>query len=176
MNNLKYYLLFNPELKNLGQKQLLQQFKNDSSNKNIIKSLHDFYNKYPHFNKDIYIYFNKKIHKDLEKKEEIDLYIHWTHYGVFNNLISSSADFYSFYPDFDWYFYSTYYNVEGNEIDLLLHYYEIGRYKNYIISINDFKKKYSYISQNQNQNQNQIIEYNIESIQKWIIILLQSKN
>ena len=87
MNNLKYYLLFNPELNNLGQKQLLQQFKNDSSNKNIIKSLNDFHNKYPKFNKDIYIYFNTKKHNDLEKKDEINLYIHWTNYGIFNNLI-----------------------------------------------------------------------------------------
>ena len=150
MNNLKYYLLFNPELKNLGQKQLLMQFKNDSTNKNIIKSLNDFHDKYPNFNKDIYIFFNKKKHNDLEKKEEVDLYLHWTHYGFLNNLISSRTDFYNFYPDFDWKFYSTYYNIEGNEIDLLLHYCEIGRYKNYIKSINDFKKKYSYISQSQN--------------------------
>jgi hypothetical protein len=166
MNNLKYYLLFNPELKNLGQKQLLLQFKNDVSNKNIIKSLLDFHNKYPNFNKDIYIYFNKKNHKQLENKEEIDLYIHWSHYGVFNNLISSRSDFYNFYPDFDWEFYSTYYNLEGNEIDFLLHYYEIGRYENYITSINDFKKKYSYICQNQ------IVEYNIESLQN----ILNNKN
>jgi glycosyltransferase involved in cell wall biosynthesis len=146
MNNLKYYLLFNPELKKLGQKQLLQQFKNDNFNKNIIKSLEDFQIKYPYFNKKIYISFNK----ELEQKEELDLYIHWSNYGVHNNLISSIQDFYTFYPEFDINFYCSYYNLIENEIDLLLHYYEIGKYKNYITSINDFKKKYPYINENKN--------------------------
>jgi len=49
-NNIKYYLLFNPDLKKLNINQLKESYINDLKTNNRITSINSFFKKYPDFN------------------------------------------------------------------------------------------------------------------------------
>ena len=50
MNELKYYLLFNPELKNLDINELKKKYIDNLKTNEQIISIDSFFKKYPNFN------------------------------------------------------------------------------------------------------------------------------
>ena len=156
MNSImKTYILFNPDYQSFSDKQLIYQYKKDSFNNNIIKSVQDFENQYPHFDCIFYLLFNKKeiqhlIHFNQEQKsfncEKEKIYAHWLHYGKINYLVSSKIDFLNKFPGFNISFYQHFYQLEQNEASIYLHYQEVGKYKQYFISKEDIIQNYDYIN------------------------------
>jgi hypothetical protein len=152
---MKIFVLFNPNYQSFSNKQLILQYKKDSSNNNIIKSVQDFENKYIHFDCVFYLLFNKKetyhlIHFNHEKKtskyEKEKIYAHWLHYGKSNDLINSKIDFLLKFPRFNISFYQYFYQVKQKEAHIYLHYQEVGKYKQYFISKEDIIQNYDYMN------------------------------
>jgi len=156
MNSLmKTYVLFNPNYQSFTNKQLLLQFKKDSSNEDIIKSIEDFEKKYIHFDCVFYLLFNKKETHHLiyfnpiqntPKYEKEKIYAHWLHYGEINDLVSSKIHFLHKFPRFNMSFYQYFYQLEQKEAHIYLHYQEIGKYKQYFISKKDIIQNYDYMN------------------------------
>lgn len=156
MNHImKMYVLFNSNYESFSNKQLILQYKKDSSNNDIIKSVQDFEKKYIHFDCVFYLLFNKKetqhlIHFNQEKKnaeyEKEKIYAHWLHYGKSNDLISSKIDFLLKFPRFNISFYQYFYQIEQKEAYIYLHYQEVGKYKQYFISKEDIIQNYDYMN------------------------------
>jgi len=77
MNEYKYYLLFNPELKNLNRIELRNSYLKDIETNHRITSIESFFNKYPKFN----------IQKYKENYSEISSYIEILIHASRNNDI-----------------------------------------------------------------------------------------
>lgn len=156
MNSLmKTYVLFNPNYQLFSNKQLIVQYKKDSSNNDIIKSIEDFEKKYIHFDCVFYLLFNKKETHHLiyfnqtqktPKYEKEKIYAHWIHYGESNDLVSSKIHFLHKFPRFNISFYQYFYQLKQKEAHIYLHYQEIGKYKQYFISKEDIIQNYDYIN------------------------------
>ena len=97
MDKMKYYLLFNPELKDLNYILLNKYFEKDKKTNERITSLNSFFKKYPDFNIEIY----KKFNKELINKQVIDILVHMHLYGYINQFIYSELSFYKKFPSFN---------------------------------------------------------------------------
>jgi glycosyltransferase involved in cell wall biosynthesis len=87
MNEFKYYLLFNPELRNLNRLELKNSYLKDIETNNRITSIESFFKKYPKF--DISEY--KKKYNEVANFTYIDILIHANKNIVCENSISSST-------------------------------------------------------------------------------------
>ena len=120
MNELKDYLLFNPELKKFNLTYIKKQYIDDLNNNNVV-SINTFFKKYKGFDIDIY----KKFNKDTEHYSNINVMIHMHNIGSKNNLIYSVDSFYKKYPTFNINLFKEYYveckNMNINEILLMYH-------------------------------------------------------
>jgi len=124
------YILFNPILKNLNKILILEQYKKDKNDDEVIKSFDHFHKKYPDFN----IYFYKNAN-NLSDKSDIECYVHWVNYGRYNNFLTNKDDFYKAYPSFNHDFYKEKYNLDFNvEEDILIYYLKKGKYNNHSIN------------------------------------------
>lgn len=72
MDNLKYYLLFNPELKKLNMKELKENYLDDMKTNNRVTSVESFFKKYKDFNIDEY----KKLNDQLKNSSKLEILIH----------------------------------------------------------------------------------------------------
>ena len=72
MDNLKYYLLFNPELKKLNMKELKENYLEDIKTNNRVTSIKSFFKKYKDFNVDEY----KKSNDLLKNNSTLEILIH----------------------------------------------------------------------------------------------------
>ena len=96
MDNLKYYILFNPELKNCNIQDIKKNYMNDINNNEKLTSFDSFFKRYPEFNIENY----KKFNRNLQHYPMIDILVHMHLYG-YNKLIYSEKTFYEKYPNFD---------------------------------------------------------------------------
>jgi capsid protein len=71
MNDIKYYLLFNPQLYSLNRIDLLKEYQNDLLTNNRVTSIKSFFIKYPNFDINIY----KKNNPNLEKYSMFDILV-----------------------------------------------------------------------------------------------------
>ena len=97
MIHYNYYKLFNPDLKNYSNNQLLIHWKMKGSNENRICSLETFFNMYPYYDNESY----KKYNEDLLINDKFDLMAHWHLTGSHENRLCSDKHFYILYPNMD---------------------------------------------------------------------------
>ena len=123
MDKLKYYLLFNPELKKLNYVLLNKNFENDKKTNERIISIESFFKKYPDFDIEIY----KKFNTELINKKEIEILVHMHTYGFLNQLIYSELSFYKKFPNFnmDEFILHNPQYINFNKIDILYKWYSI---------------------------------------------------
>ena len=92
--NIKYYLLFNPQLKKLSVKELKESYMNDLKSNNKVISINSFFKKYPTFDINKY----KCENKNIENYTMIETLVHYhlnevdkerevTHNNINNQLI-----------------------------------------------------------------------------------------
>jgi hypothetical protein len=93
MNELKYYLLFNPELKKFNLTYIKKQYIEDLNNNNVV-SINTFFKKYKDFDINIY----KKFNKEIENYSNIDAMVHMNNIGSKNDLIYYE-DIYDILPE-----------------------------------------------------------------------------
>ena len=140
MNELKHYLLFNPELKNFNLTYIKKKYIEDLSNNNVV-SINTFFKKYKDFDVNIY----KKFNKEIENYSNIDAMVHMNNIGSKNDLIYSIDSFYKKYPEFNIDLFkennNEYKDIDISEILLIYHNnpnkYQL--YKNY-----EFNKNYEF--------------------------------
>ena len=82
MSDIKYYLLFNPELSSLSKHDLLKEYENDLSTNNRVTSIKSFFAKFPNFNINTY----KKENPETEKYSMIDTLVNAY---IYNNAVNS---------------------------------------------------------------------------------------
>ena len=122
MNTLRYYLLFNPDLKKLNMSELKESYSNSLIDNLRITSIDSFFKKYKDFDINLY----KKLNKEIENKAMIDILIH-KHLN--NNLI--------------------YFNDEKEEKEeknkqkkrlahIFVHFFKIGGGESYISNFNKY--------------------------------------
>jgi hypothetical protein len=97
MINYQFYKLFNPELKNLNNTQLLFHWKNIGIKEQKINSIDSFFNIYPYYDHDSY----KKYNPELNINDKIELMRHWHNIGYNENKICSDKHFNILYPNID---------------------------------------------------------------------------
>ena len=97
MNELKYYLLFNPELKNLDIHELKKKYIDNLKTNEQVTSIDSFFKKYPKFDINIY----KKFNNIQSNISNIDALIHYHTKGFYDNLIYSEESFHLKYPYFN---------------------------------------------------------------------------
>jgi glycosyltransferase involved in cell wall biosynthesis len=77
MNDIKYYLLFNPDKKILNYTDIKKEYINDLKNNEIVVNIDTFFKKYASFDINIYI----KINPELKQYSNIDILVHYHLYG-----------------------------------------------------------------------------------------------
>jgi len=127
MLNYKIYKLFNPELSNLNNNQLLFHWKNLGTKENKICSIEQFFKLYPYYDHNQYKLYNI----DLKIDDKFELMKHWHNLGNKENRICSDKYFQSLYP-----------NVNINDLNI------------FNFNIYEFKNKYhqKYINSEKNSN------------------------
>ena len=97
MINIFHYKLFNPDLKNLNNNQLVIHWNNIGKNENRVYSLEYFFILYPYFDYDMYKLYNN----DLIFKDKIEAMIHWHTIGNKENRLCSDKQFNDLYPNLE---------------------------------------------------------------------------
>jgi len=85
MNFYSIYKLFNNDLKNLNNKQLLYHFEKFGKNEKRIYSIESFYECYPNYNINNY----KRNNKNLNFQNDYEYMVHYHLYGKYDNLNNS---------------------------------------------------------------------------------------
>jgi GR25 family glycosyltransferase involved in LPS biosynthesis len=94
--NSKIYKLFNPDLGNFNNNQLLLHYNRFGKKENRIYSLESFFNLYPYYNDSQYRLYNN----DLNAIDKVELMAHWHLHGKSENRICSDLYFEQLYPNF----------------------------------------------------------------------------
>ena len=94
--NSKIYKLFNPDLSNFNNNQLILHYNRFGIKENRIHSIESFFNLYPYYNDSQYRLYNN----DLGSVDKIELMAHWHLYGISENRICSDLYFEQLYPNF----------------------------------------------------------------------------
>jgi hypothetical protein len=134
--NLDFYKVFNPELSNLSDIEVLHNFFKNGINEDIIFDYSSFLKKYPEFDIDFYRYFNE----DLKFLQNIKLCYHYHNIGKTEHRIYNMDTFNSINTEFDIDAYIKYnsdvYNKSTKEI--IIHYATIGKSQNRICNYSKF--------------------------------------
>jgi hypothetical protein len=126
----EYYKLFNDDLSNLSDLELLIHFINNGKNEDRIYNYKSFLDKHLDFDYDLYKICNNDL--DFLSKAELCLYFHKNRDT--ENRIFNIDSFYNFYDEFDIEVYIKYNSDMHNKSikDVIYHYIKYGQYENRI--------------------------------------------
>ena len=140
MFQIHLYKLFNPDLTNFLNSQLLMHWNKFGKNESRISCFESFFEKYPYYNHDLYKLYNP----DIKINDKIQLMIHWHLYGINENRICSDEHFNNLYP------YHDFTLLINNNPDLSTDLYKIKnkyhREENYRLSFKDLNDSYTKLS------------------------------
>ena len=182
------YKLFNNDLKNLNNNQLLLHWKTIGKKENRISNISEFFNKYPEFKIENY----KNIYQELKKFDDLIIMSHYHHNSNINNLNIDNNEI-SKNNNKSEKNLNLINNINKNNIDLKNNYlykylnnYYIYEYKLAIIIIDDlfdddinnlnYKYDIYFINNNKNNNtkyNNINLKFDINLIQEFIIIYIR---
>jgi len=126
----EYYKLFNNDLSNLSDLDLLIHFINIGKNEDRVHNYKSFLDKYPDFDYDLYRICNNDL--EILSKAELCLYFHKNRHT--ENRVFNIDSFYNVYTEFDIEVYIKYNSDMHNKSikDVIYHYIKYGQYENRI--------------------------------------------